>query len=330
MKGINLGGWLVAERWITPDLFKGVHSDGEIALVRELGKAEAIRRLDTHRRTFITKKDFLWIQQHGFELVRIPVGYWLFEKTDDFIDGEEYLKKAFQWAQQCGLKVILDFHGLQGSQNGLDHSGQVGRVRMYWWWNRRKALNTLRYMCETYGHEPALIGLEVVNEPYDPLFLWRLMRYYDKAVALAVAYLPPECKIIVSDAYKPLQVANKLLAKPYANRIVLDIHLYQAHYLDNHADAVPLTFDQHVHVVETEWRDLLKELSADFEILIGEWSGALPSHAYKTMAGGESAWVDGYIQTQQSLFSEYAWAECYWTYKAPGMGVWDYRKLSIK
>jgi glucan 1,3-beta-glucosidase len=88
LKGINLGGWLVAERWMTPDLFANVQSDGEIALVRELGKEEAARRLEAHRGTFITKNDFYLIQQRGFKVVRLPVGYWLFEETPDFIDGK--------------------------------------------------------------------------------------------------------------------------------------------------------------------------------------------------------------------------------------------------
>jgi glucan 1,3-beta-glucosidase len=330
LKGINLGGWLVAEKWMTPNLFRGVTGDGEIAIARELGKEEAIRRLEAHRRTFITEKDFMWIQQHGFDVVRIPVGYWLFEQTSDFVDGEVYLKQAFQWAEQYGLKVILDFHGLQGSQNGLDHSGRVGPIRMYWWWNRRKALQTLEYMCRTYGREPALIGLEVINEPADSWFLWRLMRYYDKAFTIAAQYLPLDCKIIVSDAFKPLQVAQKLRSKPYAHRIVLDIHLYQAHYLDNNPEMTPLSFNDHIRVVETEWTTLLQQLSTDFEILVGEWSGGLPQPAYKNVAGGEAAVVNTYIDVQRKLFQKYAWAECYWTYKAPGMGVWNYHRLDIK
>ncbi len=326
-RGVNLGGWLVLERWMTPKLFIDVQGDGEIALVRELGREEAIRRLDTHRSTFITKNDFFTIKKQGFNIVRLPVGYWLFEETADFIDGEVYLKKAFEWAHEYGLKVILDFHGLQGSQNGLDHSGQVGPIRMYWPWNRSKALRTLEYMCRSYGNEPALVGLEVINEPSDSWFLWRLIRYYDKAFSIAEQYLPHECKIIVSDAFKPRKMAKRLLHKSYAHRVVLDIHLYQAHYLDNNPNTTPLTLDQHVDIVEREWSSLLKDVSADFEILVGEWSGALPPVAYKGIDGGENEGVKKYIQAQLKIFQASVWAECYWTYKAPGLGVWDYRSL---
>lgn len=328
MRGVNLGGWLVAERWITPELFDGVEHDGEIALVRELGRKKASQRLEEHRRSFITKKDFLWIQQHGFDVVRVPVGYWLFEETGDFVDGERYLKKAFRWAQEIGLKIILDFHGLQGSQNGMDHSGSAGPIRMYWPWNRRKALKTLEYMCKTYGTESALVGLEVINEPLDRWFLWRLMGYYDKAFAIASQYLPPECKIIVSDALKPRLTAKKLQGKHYSGRIVLDIHLYQAHYYDNDPAAATLGFDEHLENVRMEWKNLLHELSADFEILVGEWSAGLPARAYIDMPGGESAWVAEFLHTQRKLYEDYAWAECYWTYKAPQWGVWDYRSIA--
>jgi glucan 1,3-beta-glucosidase len=198
---------------------------------------------------------------------------------------------------------------------------------MYWPWNRGKALRTLEYMCKTYGKEPALVGLEVVNEPADRWFLWRLMRYYDKAFSIAEQYLSPECKIIVSDAFKPRKMAKRLIGKSYAHRITLDVHLYQAHYLDNDPHATPLDLQQHITIVQNEWSSLLKDLSADFEILVGEWSGALPAVAYSNVDGGEQAGAETYIQAQRKLFQQYAWAECYWTYKAPGLGVWDYRSM---
>ena len=118
LRGVNLGGWLVAERWMTPELFADIEGDGEIALVNELGYEKARARLKKHRDTFIREEDFVTIKDQGFDFVRLPVGYWLFEETDDFIDGEDYIRRAFTWASQNHLGVVLDFHGLQGSQNG--------------------------------------------------------------------------------------------------------------------------------------------------------------------------------------------------------------------
>lgn len=315
LRGINLGGWLVAERWMTPGLFDGVEQDGEIALVRELGFDIAKARLEKHRDSFITEEDFKWIAEQGFDFVRLPVGYWLFSETDDFIDGELYVRRAFKWAHLHDLKVVLDFHGLQGSQNGYDHSGQVGKVRLYRHRNRRQALETLEYMCRTYGGEEALLAVELINEPKVRWFLWRLLRYYDKAVAIAERHLGPSVQIIVSDAFKPLRMAQALSKRGYSSRVVLDIHLYQVFSKRDQTMSV----DEHLRVVDDEWRELLRQLSLCMSVMVGEWSAALPLRADREGRSAE------YFQVQKKLFDENVWAHSYWSYKVPGGGSWDYR-----
>jgi aryl-phospho-beta-D-glucosidase BglC (GH1 family) len=55
--------------------------------------------------------------------VRIPIGYWAYEVAsgEPYIQGQrEYLLKATDWAGKHGLKVIIDLHGVPGSQNGYD------------------------------------------------------------------------------------------------------------------------------------------------------------------------------------------------------------------
>ena len=46
----------------------------------------------------------------------------------DFEGRRFYLKRLVTWADEIGLKVVLDLHGAPGSQNGMDHSGRRGRV----------------------------------------------------------------------------------------------------------------------------------------------------------------------------------------------------------
>ena len=55
--------------------------------------------------------------------MRIPIGYWAYEVAsgEPYIQGQrEYLLKAVDWAGKHGLKVIIDLHGVPGSQNGYD------------------------------------------------------------------------------------------------------------------------------------------------------------------------------------------------------------------
>lgn len=59
--------------------------------------------------------------------VRLPIGYWAWDVSggEPYIQGQlAYLNKAVTWAQKYNLKVIVDLHGVPGSQNGFDNSGQ--------------------------------------------------------------------------------------------------------------------------------------------------------------------------------------------------------------
>lgn len=59
--------------------------------------------------------------RHSLNHVRIPIGYWAFEvgPGEPYIQGQlQYLQNAVGWAGQYGLKVLVDLHGLPGSQNG--------------------------------------------------------------------------------------------------------------------------------------------------------------------------------------------------------------------
>lgn len=327
LRGINLGGWLIAEQWMTPQLFGDVKNNWEKALVQELGQEQAEMRLKKHRETFITEADIVWIAKEGYDFVRLPVGYWLFEHTNGYVKGEEYVQNTFGWAEKHGLSVILDFHGLQGSQNGYDHSGEQGRIRLYRRKNKLAALRTLEYLCKTYGQSEALIGLEVINETqvrfgwYD---WWRVLRYYNQAVKLAERYLRPETKIIVSDAFKPLKMARALSRRGYSSRVVMDIHLYQMFSKKYQS----MTLEHHLNEVETTWRETLTKASELMPIMIGEWSAALPAASYAGIEDRKEAACAEYFMAQQNLFDQIAWAHSYWSYKAPSSGVWDSRKVS--
>src|SRR5215469_12190564 len=56
LRGVNLGAWLVLEKWMTPDTFRGADAEDEYTLCLGLGD-KAKGRLDQHRDTFITASD---------------------------------------------------------------------------------------------------------------------------------------------------------------------------------------------------------------------------------------------------------------------------------
>ena len=86
IRGVNIGGWLVLEPWITPSIFDNANRGrpqndivDEYTLGEKLGSQNALNILRNHWDTFVTWQDFNKIKQSGFNVVRIPVGYWAYD-----------------------------------------------------------------------------------------------------------------------------------------------------------------------------------------------------------------------------------------------------------
>ncbi|KAM3514825.1 hypothetical protein MY11210_001549 [Beauveria gryllotalpidicola] len=133
-RGVNLGGWLSLEPWITPSLFDYPLSMGiidEATLVTYLGDAAA-STLEKHYSSFITEDTFKAIAAAGLDHVRIPYSYWAVTTYDGdpylFRTSWRYLLRGIEWARKYGLRINLDVHGLPGSQNGWNHSGRWGAI----------------------------------------------------------------------------------------------------------------------------------------------------------------------------------------------------------
>ena len=56
IKGVNLGNWLVLEKWISPGVFAGTEAEDETQLCCDL--ADVAERLTAHRDSYITERDF--------------------------------------------------------------------------------------------------------------------------------------------------------------------------------------------------------------------------------------------------------------------------------
>ena len=158
INGVNLGGWLVLERWMTPGLFRASGEEDEIWLHRSTDPAELERLLRRHRDTYITEDDFRAISAHGLNLVRIPVPFFIFGDVPGHPGCVEYLDRAFDWAERAGLKVLIDLHTVPGSQNGFDNGGLTGVVR--WHTTPRQvafALDVLERLARRYRDRPCVV-----------------------------------------------------------------------------------------------------------------------------------------------------------------------------
>jgi glucan 1,3-beta-glucosidase len=134
-RGVNLGGWLSLEPFITPSLF---NYDSKLGIIDEwtlcthLGASGAKSTLEKHYATFVSEQTFIDIANAGLDHVRIPFSYWAVVTYDQdpyvFRTSWRYLLRGIEWARKYGLRISLDVHGLPGSQNGWNHSGRQGAI----------------------------------------------------------------------------------------------------------------------------------------------------------------------------------------------------------
>ena len=86
---------------------------------------------------------------------------------EPYINGQApYVDKAITWATKYGIKVWLDLHGVPGSQNGFDNSGQVGAVN----WHKdttniKRSHAIIGQLAKQYASKANMVtGIAVINE----------------------------------------------------------------------------------------------------------------------------------------------------------------------
>mmetsp|Transcript_28501 Transcript_28501/g.37280 ORF Transcript_28501/g.37280 Transcript_28501/m.37280 type:complete len:600 (+) Transcript_28501:77-1876(+) len=150
-RGVNLGGFLVLEPWITPSLFyQFLGTDvryGDAAkektgmdmysFCNALGPEEGNTQLRRHWEAWVQQQDIQRIADAGLDSVRIPVGDWMFKPygpyqgcTDGAVDE---LDRVLDLCDQHNVKAVLDIHGIIGSQNGFDNSGMASNFMWTSW-----------------------------------------------------------------------------------------------------------------------------------------------------------------------------------------------------
>ena len=126
VKGVNLGNWLVLEKWMSPALFAGTTAEDEYYLPRKLSKEVYEARIKIHRSEYITERDFVTIKSMGMEAVRIPVPYFIFGDREPFIGCIEELDKAFNWAEAYGLQKMCIRDRCKSSRSHYTAGGHCG------------------------------------------------------------------------------------------------------------------------------------------------------------------------------------------------------------
>lgn len=317
IRGVNLGGWLVSERWMTEGLYAGTDAHDEYELSQT---PDGLWRLARHHRTFITEDDFRWLALHHINAVRIPIGYWLFGDEPPYIGSIERLDWAMSMAAKYKLKVLLCLHGAPGSQNGKDHSGRRGQAA---WFrdavNRNRTVAFLERIAQRYRDETVLWGIELLNEPKVGLLQVKLRRFYRHAYRQLTRIVRPGTHIIFHDGFTPRLMSGALGgSKDYP--VMMDVHWYQFGSIWSRVETLAWYFRRVAARV-----GLLQRLETQQPVIVGEWSVVLSGKVLHRAAGlSEAQAVRRHAQLQLGIYAQAAgWF--YWTYKTENRGIWHFR-----
>ncbi|WVQ73642.1 hypothetical protein IAR50_003222 [Cryptococcus sp. DSM 104548] len=303
VRGVNLGGWLVTEPFIVPALYERYQNStpkaqDEYTLSQAMGDNLATE-MEEHYKTFITEEDFALIAGAGLNYVRIALGYWAVET----IDSEPYLPKvswtyfvkAIGWARKYGLRILLDFHALPGSQNGWNHSGKGGSVNFLYGVmgiaNAQRSLETLRSITEYISQDGVkevvtMIGLVnevqayVVGQDVLAAFYYQAYELIRGITGYGAGNGPV---VLIHEGFSGVAAWSGFLSG--ADRLGLDQHPYLAFATQ--------TTDNHTVQAKTvcTWGGGTNDSSTQFGITIGgEWSNAINDCGL---------WLDGVDSTPQ-------------------------------
>ena len=294
IRGVNLGGWLVLEPWITPSLFQqfvtkptAQQAVDEWTFCKRLGQQECKEQLQKHWNSWVTQADINKLASYGLTHIRIPVGHWAFspDPYEPYVQGQAaYVEKAVDWAQQANLKAILDLHGAPGSQNGFDNSGRKGEI--HWQDNKNnvdRTLLSIQSLAQIAAKYPGTVdAIEFLNEPANwMLDMDKVLEFYDNAYSILQS-TAPQTRMTFHDSFLPLQQWHDLY-KPQWKKSILDTHIY--HVFDN--NLLQLDYEGHLNKTNNSDFKATQSLnSTTVPVITGEWSLATTDCA---------KWLNGFL-----------------------------------
>ncbi|KAF2841077.1 glycoside hydrolase family 5 protein [Patellaria atrata CBS 101060] len=352
VQGVNLGGWLLLEPWITPSMFEGNAAVDEYTLTEILG-GSAQSTMQDHWDSWITEADFGEIASAGLNHVRIPIGYWSVVPIDGepFVQGAyKKLGEALDWATGAGLNVMIDLHGAPQSQNGFDNSGKKGSVGWTQGDTVTHTLRVLKKIRDDYASHPAVASIQLLNEPMGPQLDMNVVRqfYMDGWSDIQDS----GANVIFHDAFQDLESWNSWGGG--MTNLVLDTHHYEVFDLNQ----LRMSPSEHISSACAYGGRMA---SSNKATISGEWCGALTDCAKWLNGKDTGARYDGtfdngqgtqyigscdrkttgtvggltaeekenigrYIEAQLDAY-ESAQGWIWWTWKTEGAPEWDMRAL---
>ncbi|PVF99726.1 glycoside hydrolase [Serendipita vermifera] len=319
-RGVNLGEF-VLERWITPSPFRSAVAPGQSDLHVASG-ADARQILENHWANWIKDEDWQWIVDHGYNTVRIPVGYYhlcgveprVIQNTDfgafqNVFEGAwAFIERAIAAADRYRIGVLFDLHAAPGAQNPDAHSGTgSGKVRMWEDKNADATTFALHVLLSQVIKYDNVVGIELLNEPNNKDWLPEWYTWTLKDLRGISIDIP----LYVADAWHSEQYCPWAGARE--DFTVVDQHLYRcftdadrAKYGDQHAAEIR-------DGTARQFRDFNKQSRGN--LIVGEFSAALGGQPPGSSAGEQDRQRRVFAQAQLSVYEESCGGWFFWTLK---------------
>ncbi|KAE9390719.1 glycoside hydrolase [Gymnopus androsaceus JB14] len=240
----------------------------------------------------------LWTAAESLNHVRLPNGYCAFDVSagEPYIQGQlPYLEKAVTWADNHGLKVIVDLHGAPASQNGFDNSGH--RISFPQWQADQTNIQRTDAIIKTIanmfkGNTNVVPVIAPLNEPagFDGEAVLEAVRqyWYDSYGNIRYPYGSSQesnTVVLLHDAFQPLSYWNGFMNLPGWQGVAMDTHIYQ---MFSDAD-VARTNAQHISAA-CQMED---SSQLGLWLIVGEWTPAMTDCAKYLNGRGIGARYDG-------------------------------------
>ena len=344
INGLNLGNWLVLEKWMSPALFEGTTAEDEYYLPTQLSPEVYEARIKIHRSEYITERDFVTIKRMGMESVRIPVPYFIFGDRKPFIGCIEELDKAFNWAEKYGLTILIDLHTVPLSQNGFDNGGISGVCK----WAQEPeeiefALSVLERLAKRYGNRKGLFGIQPLNEPITenmwetmdvqnrytpadpelakgsaPITMDFLRQFYLEAYDRISEYMPKDKFVVIHDGFELMAWKDFMQEEKYSN-VILDTHQY---LMVAEARGCSQTVEGYLKYIKEELQPQITEMEKYFPVICGEWCLFNSLACGCDTKGGQSV-LNGVEGNRQESLSPEEKKEIYETLAKAQLDLWE-------
>jgi glucan 1,3-beta-glucosidase len=344
--GVNLGGWLVLESFISPTVWNIYNTsvpDQWTWCQLAKNHTGAVERLHDHWENFVTEDDLRKLSSFGITHVRVPVGYWIVMTNEELDHYDEpwiigdwaYLLRGIQWAKKYNLKMAIDLHNAPGGQNPWQHAGRSNTVK----WGTGDTVNRTLDILERLVSRIAALendnstsgvvtAIGVLNEP----FAWKLtggidtvQNYYLMAYDVVRKHLSAEKYLVIIDGAFSWNAFNGFMSDSKYQNVAVDLHRYQCF------DPLLSVMSWNGHLNFTCTREKFGLPNITLPVLMGEWSlswymendfGPRPPPPTNP---AEQLFLKRFAMAQMNTYesgNSLGWF--FWNFKTEGAPLWNY------